>query len=283
MGAAVTGVKYLDGVFPPLSAPGETTTCTIGGVLYASYNGGAYAAIGGGGGSASSGRSFYEARAASLLGSSSLLSMYYPISTGKGEWSQSLTGVGAAQSISIGDNVDPVLSLGGWGTFGTGTATNGASEFFRGTGDGSSGFTPFAAYNDNTVKFYTSCSFQLSSTPDANVACGVGMRVWAAGVFGANSTTKYSLRVGSSGGAFHYVTSTISIDTGAHVMESWHDGVSAWLSVGGETPVGVADAAFWPLIGVNNSFPIFSFAKVAGTTNNTGGAGFIFCAINPPY
>ncbi len=223
---------------------------------------------------------YYKTRASSLLGTSNLASFYREFQTGVAGWTQNLVGAsGVAQEISVPDSTDAVNSIGGICTFGTGSATNGTSELYR-VGDGAAGLAPFLAFGNVNIKFYYATRFRMSSAVDANVACGVGTRAWLMGCYGANSTTKYSLRMGISG--FHYLTSTVSIDTAFHIMETWHDGSTAWLSVDGETPVSVPDTAFWPIATANNAGPIFTFAKAtAVATIYTGAVNWGLWCVKP--
>jgi len=263
-----------------LPPTGTTRIIRKGGVTQQSVDGAAFAALGASG-SSGGWRATYEANAAARLGSSNFSPYYRGFEDGLIGWTQNLVGTGVAQAISIPDSTDAVASLGGTCTFGTGTSTNGASELYR-LSDGAAGLAPFLAYTDITKKFYYACRFQLSSAADANAACGIGVRNWLMGVYGANSTTKFSMRAGGASG--FYLTSTVSVDTNFHLMETWHDGSSAWFSVDGETPVTAADTAWWATItgnGTNTSAPVFTFAKVTGATNYTGAASFGFWAIKP--
>ncbi len=217
---------------------------------------------------------YYRNRAAGFLGTSFLSCQYKGFIAGVEGWTQNLVGAsGVGQAIAPGESTDAVSSVGGIMIANTGTATTGSSQLIPAV---SAGRAPTLAAANVNVKFYRACRMRTLTAVDANMASGVGSTNWLMGILGANSTTKFSVAAVTNAGATHYVTSTVSIDVGAngdavgwHVIESWHDGVKAWICVDGETPVGVADTTWWSLTTVNNSSALIVAGKVTGATDYT--------------
>lgn len=273
-------VTHLDFISGPnaVSTPGSVRLTRGSAGLQVSVDGDAPGPIAGGG-TIGGYDLVYRCRAGALLGTANLSVLYRGFIDGLQVWTESLNGTAAALALPIGDGTDAVNSVGGEATFATGTDTDGTSELFPTI---SASFAPTLAAQDITVKFYRACRFRMITTPDANTSCFIGSRNFGAGVFGANSTTKFSVRAITNGAGANYVTSTVTVDTKWHIIESWSDGVSAWICVDGETPVKAAATTWWPLTITDNSFALFSCAKVTGVVNHKMAANWGLWAVAGP-
>lgn len=241
-----------------------SSTATADGVLVAACpTGGRWLDEGLVGGITPGFRMTYLAEAAAKLGTADLVDFFLTFFTTPTSVGTQIVGTNCTQPI-LGDATDAVNSIGGVLRFTTGT--DNAARTCRLIPIVSSSFAPTCGYNTPAIKFYRACRFRMNTTPTADTLAMMGSIGWHMGVIGANSITKYSLRVKSSGA--NYITSTVNVDTAWHVLRSYHDGVNAWFAVDNEAWQSMPDIAMFPLSAATESYWDLNLTKAAGAIDH---------------
>jgi hypothetical protein len=171
----------------------------------------------------------------------------------------SITG-GATAQTCVGDSPDSRGPVGGIASAQTTAATNGSVQYLPII---ASNFAPLASYNSPDVKFGRIIRFRMETVPTADTIAFGGTLGVGAGVFGANTISKYSLRVRSNAvGGQQYITSTVSVDTKWHVLRFWWDGTSFWFQVDSEAPISMSGLGLFPISNATENYYTWQLTKV---------------------
>lgn len=220
----------------------------------------------------------YGEIASARLGTNLLDSWYMDFINGSADEAFSLTAGGGA-STAVGDSADPVNAIGGISALTTGANPTGAAQVLPVI---ATNFSPLAAYGTSNIRFYRACRFQMATAPTADTIAFAGSLAESAGVFGANSTTRYSMRIRSNAvGGQQYITSTVAIDTLWHVLEHWWDGTSFWFSVDGETPISLSGLGLFPISNATENYYTWMVAKLGGAVDHHASWDWILWTVVP--
>lgn len=169
-------------------------------------------------------------------------------STTCGDWAWTVSGSGANSAVTTVRGGVVQLTTGA-------TAASQAAMWPASSGSGS------LILRADQEKWYFAARARLTTTPDSQTWCAIGFlnvaqtRIIDVGVFGGDSTAKYSLRTGTGAnpGTRQSAQSTVNIDTAWHTFEVWSASATATLSfsVDGETTVTLAAST----LGTDGNYP----------------------------
>jgi len=199
------------------------------------------------------------------LGTPVLDSWYMDFINSSADFNFSIVG-GATAQTCVGDAADARNPVGGIASAQTTAAVNGSVQYVPII---ATNFAPMASFSFPDIKFGRIIRFRMETAPTADTIAYGGTLAVGAGVFGANSTGKYSLRVRSNAvGGQQYITSTVTVDTKWHVLRFWWDGTSFWFQVDSEAPISMSGLGLFPLSNNTENYYTWQITKVGGAVDH---------------